>query len=191
MSNALVDGLNLPDQLDTASIQTAELGSGTVLGPNISGGVITNAHFGASAVSGTVIAAQGVAANRLVNNSITPTQLGSGCVLGPNISGGVITNAHLGANVVSGAAVSPEYGELYTGSPFGGGNMVQFGTATPTDVAAVVQFTPVFRTATPSVVITRVGSGTEQPSVTVSAGSAVIVGGSNIQHLWCALGSGP
>lgn len=193
MANSMNDGLNLPDLFGTASVQSGELGSGTVLGPNISGGVITNAHLGANSVSGTVIAAQGVAANRLVNNSLTPTQMGSGCILGPNISGGVVTNAHLGANVVSGAAVSPEYAPSYTGSPAGGGTMFQFGTATPTDVAAVIQFSPVFRTSTPGFTAFANTSGTStyvSAYATVSAGSAVLVGGSNIAYSWVASGSG-
>jgi len=41
MTNALIDGLNKPDQIETAGIQAAEIGSGAIMTYNISGGQVT------------------------------------------------------------------------------------------------------------------------------------------------------
>jgi len=45
MANALVDGLNKPDQLDTEAIQSAEIGSGAIMSANISGGQVNASHL--------------------------------------------------------------------------------------------------------------------------------------------------
>ena len=54
MVNALTDGLNKPDQLDTAGIQAAEIGSGAVMTYNLSGGqVVTGKIANNIAIGGT------------------------------------------------------------------------------------------------------------------------------------------
>lgn len=109
MANSLVDGLNKPDDLDTAAIQTAELGSGTVLGPNISGGVILSAHLAtdsvvAAKISGLAVTTAKIAANAVTAAKSTIVATGSPTGYGQSIQHGSVTPTDVETWTVFGTA---------------------------------------------------------------------------------------
>ena len=94
MVNSLQDGLNLPDLLDTAAIQQAEIGSGAILGPHISGGAITNSKLAASTLEAS---SQGF--------------LGTGSPTGFGLS------VQAGSTIPSNIAVTVSFGTAFAAAP--------------------------------------------------------------------------
>lgn len=97
-------------------------------------------------------------------------------------------------NALSGTNVSLEYPVAYTGSPIVGNLAMQVGTATPADVALAIVFPKPFAAA-PKVIVSPLastGSIASQSYVsgTISTGSFMLMGGSNVAHTWLAIGSG-
>src|SRR3990167_5432192 len=129
------------------------------------------ASLDTDAVSGAVIADQGIGAGKIKNAALTATQMAN--------------------NAASGAIVSSEYATDKTGSPAVGGNSIQFGTITGAgSPARWVAFGKPFGAA-PTVAITPVGSQAVPFSylVSVVAGSLSFVGGSTLTHHYVAAGS--
>lgn len=182
MANALVDALNKPDDLDTGGIQTTEIGSGAVLGPNISGGAVLASHLTSGCVLGPNISGA----------VVTKLHVISGNILGPHISGGVLTTDHMGANIVTPAKQK----FVGTGSPTGWGLGVQTGQYVTGGGSTVTIAFPTTYLAVPEVLVSAgastAGGGTAGWHRVVVAGTGSVViesQNASASGTWLAIGS--
>jgi hypothetical protein len=97
-------------------------------------------------------------------------------------------------NPISGTTVSLAFPVAYTGSPIIGNLAMQVGVATPADAVLAVIFPKPFAAA-PKIflsetALTGSNASAAYTSGTVSTGSFMLYGGSNVPYNWLAIGSG-